>query len=159
MQNELIAVGEVYHIYNRGVTRKRIFNCARDYRRFEEKMVMFQRLYGVIIYAYCLMPNHFHLVMGVAKEAFAMGKFMFSLQSSHAQFFNKKYSGSGHVLQSRYKGKWVNSDTQLQTLISYVLNNPVRKGLVKAARDWPYSAICEPELLRNLGVYIKKEDL
>ena len=95
------------------------------------------RGYAVTLHAYCLMPNHVHLVLRTAEASLA--RFMQSLQQSYTQRFNRRYGQVGHVFQGRYKALLCETDEYLVTLVRYVHLNPVRAGLAARAEDYPYS--------------------
>jgi hypothetical protein len=88
-------------------------------------------------YAYCLMPNHVHLVVRTVDATLA--RFMQGLQQSYTQRFNRRHGQVGHVFQGRYKAVLCGTDEYLVTLVRYVHLNPVRAGLVARAEDYPYS--------------------
>ena len=136
----------VYHIYNRGIDRIPIFRDDYDYRYFLEKIRQLllkekkildeegnikyvlpnKRYLGkqINIYAYCLMPNHFHLVIKQLPNR-AIVKFMRSLSTSYAMHFNSKYNKSGRLFQGVYRAVLIQTDMQLSTTLDYIHNNPL----------------------------------
>jgi REP element-mobilizing transposase RayT len=129
----------VYHVYNRGVIKLPIFREKKDYEFFMNKIDIFKRKYFIKIFSYCLMPNHFHILCLAEKEGMDISKFMKSLQLSYALHFNKKYNRVGHLFEATYKRKLIYNYRYLSNIVLYIRNNPVRKGFVKHANDWPYS--------------------
>lgn len=140
MRIPFIKTSVIYHIYNRGVSRNEIFRKKSDYRRFTAKIKFYSDKNSVKVIAYCIMPNHFHLLLYTKKEAENISQFMKNIQQSYAMYYNYKYKHSGHVFQGSYKNKVVDKPLSLHRVINYILQNPVRKGLVKEPGDWRYSA-------------------
>lgn len=139
MKRKNMHTKKVYHVYNRGAFRRTLFLNRANYFYFMEKIEKFKKQYSINVLSYCLMPNHFHLLICAFENSFDISHFMKSLQHSYALHFRKLYNSSGHVFESRYKHKLIRGPFHLSTIIEYIRNNPVRKGLVKRAEDWPYS--------------------
>jgi putative transposase len=95
---------------------------------------------------FCLMPNHFHLVLEPTHEN-ALSQFMQWLLTSHVRRYHKHYGSSGHVWQGRFKSFAVQRDEYLITVLPYVLQNPVRAGLSSKALDWRWSSLRQPQLI------------
>ena len=134
----LFAPGILYHVIVRGNQRQKTFLKDRDYRVYLERLAHYRRKYGVTIYAYCLMPNHVHLLLECSKTPLA--KYMQGLQQSYTQYFNRTYQKSGHLFQSRYKAILCQKDAYLLELVRYIHLNPVRSKLVGRSDRYPYSA-------------------
>lgn len=139
--------GEFYHIYNRGNSKQIIFKDDFDYQRFQillylsnstkyfkvenlrrEKTNFFeadraQQL--VAIGAYCLMPNHYHLLLTPLVED-GVSLFMKKLGTGYSMFFNKRYDRTGTLFEGRYKSQWADSDEYLKYLYSYIHLNPMK---------------------------------
>ena len=135
--------GGIYHIYNRGTLAMNIFRNDRDYKRFVAKLFYYQVEFDVEVLVYCLMPNHFHLVLkepevGSSDKMSNISYFMRSLMNAYVKYFVAKYNHSGNVLQGRYKCKYVDKDSYYVQLRDYVLDNPVRCGLVSKRSEWKY---------------------
>lgn len=139
VKKRLLSAKTIYHVYNRAIFQQCLFRKKEDYYRFMNKISVFARKYSIEILTYCLMPNHFHLLLYGHQSASDISKFMKSLQLSHALYFKKKYNSSGHVFESSYKCKPVRDPIYLSKIISYIKNNPVRKNLVNNSNDWQYS--------------------
>jgi len=139
MRNPPICSNVVYHIYNRGVSKRKIFLMDDDYRFFMYKLSFYNKKYLINLISFCLMPNHFHLLLYTEDEKENISKFMKGLQLSYAFYYNKKHDHSGHVFQGKYKNKVVNHPLYMDKITKYISENPVRKKLVKAAKEWPYS--------------------
>jgi putative transposase len=114
--------GAYYHIYNRGVNKRDIFLDHTDYTTFMKQADLNSH---VSIVAYCLMPNHFHLLVQNGTER-GIEKFMRSLGTRYAMFFNKKYNRTGHLFQERYRAALIKTDRQFATTVHYIHDNPYR---------------------------------
>lgn len=113
-----------YHIINRGNHRDVVFKNSSDCEIFIEKLVEFTELYDVVIYSYCLMPNHFHLQIRTRHPN--LSKFMQSFLTSFTINMNRKYQSSGHLFQGRYKAQLVESVLYKNELSRYIHLNPVK---------------------------------
>jgi REP element-mobilizing transposase RayT len=132
-----------YHIYNRAVSKQLIFKDDTDYRFFMYKIGFFKKVHRIEIVIYCILPNHFHLLLKSDHDPESISKFMQSIQKSYAQYFNKKYKHSGHVFESRFCHKEIITNSGLYKVKKYILNNPVEAGLVNKYYEWPYYWICQ----------------
>jgi REP element-mobilizing transposase RayT len=128
--------GAIYHVFNRGNGGKDIFIDALDYHRFLDELCALKAR-GLVIHAYCLMPNHFHLVAEV--DEVPMARWMHRLQTAYARYFNYRRNGFGHVFQSRHQANLCDSDAYFKNAVAYVHLNPVSAGLVAAPEDWRWS--------------------
>ena len=133
----VIAPGLLYHVIVRGNQRRKTFLGDEDYRAYLERLGRYRRRYDYTVHAYCLMPNHVHLLL--ESSAHPLGKFMQGLQQSYSQYFNSKHRKVGHVFQGRYKAIVCQRDAYLLELIRYIHLNPVRAGMVKDPGRYPYS--------------------
>jgi REP element-mobilizing transposase RayT len=127
-----------YHIILRGNEKKDIFLNSRDKERFLEILDTTKRKYNFLIYAYCLMDNHLHLI--IYDNGNDISLIMKSLNVSYAMYYNKKYKRVGHLFQDRYKSEIVDNDSYLLELSKYIHNNPVKAGIVKDAIDYKWSS-------------------
>jgi putative transposase len=137
-----IQPGSVQHIVNRGNDKKVIFPEPVDYGSFLALLREARERFDVQLYAYCLMPNHFHLVVRVANLK-AVSAYMHFVQGVHACDLRRcgRSRGHGHVFQRRYWNKPVEGDGYLMTVMKYVEANPVRAGLVDWAEKWEWSSL------------------
>ena len=129
----------IYHVLNRGNGKQKVFHKEQDYKAFVDLMKEAETHYSVKIFAYCLMPNHFHIILMPLKGE-ELSKWMQWLMTSHVRRYHKHYETSGHIWQGRFKSFIVQEDNYLLTVIRYVEGNPVRAGLVGSARDWLWSS-------------------
>src|SRR5262245_8500180 len=91
----------IYHVMARGNRREAVFLDAQDYTWYLHRLARYRKEYGVTVHAYCLMPNHVHLVVRTGVEP--LDRFMQGLQQSYTQRYNRRYEQVGHVFQGRYK--------------------------------------------------------
>lgn len=134
-----LADGYTYHILNRGNGKQKIFHKDQDYEAFIELMRKAKERNPLNVWAYCLMPNHFHIVANAIKGE-DVSKCMQWLMTSHVRRYHKHYGTDGHVWQGRFKSFVVQEDEYLSTVLRYVEGNPVRAGLIKFAKDWAWSS-------------------
>ena len=135
-------IGGVYHIINRGNMRMQVFNDKDDYDYFLELLQIAKKRENIEIHAYCLMPNHFHLLLSPKQEK-SLSRFMQWLSTSHVRNYHKKNRTSGHIWQGRYKSFIVQKDIYYLTLLKYIEANALRAKLVKQAQDWKYGSLYE----------------
>ena len=134
------AGGIVFHVLNRSARRSRLFYKPEDYVAFEVILAVALRKFRVRLLAYCVMPNHWHLVLW--PEGSDLPRFMHWLTLIHARQWHEANGthGSGHVYQDRYRAIPVQDDRHLLTLIRYVERNPLRAHLVDRAEQWQWSS-------------------
>jgi putative transposase len=129
-----------YHVLNRGNGRARIFHKDGDYEAF---VALFERACERLpmrMLAYCLMPNHFHLVLWPREDG-DLSRWMQWLLTAHVRRYHRHYHGSGHVWQGRFKAFPIEQDEHLLTVLRYVERNPLRAGLVERAEEWQWSSL------------------
>jgi REP element-mobilizing transposase RayT len=132
-----IEIAGYYHVINRGVEQRVIFKEAEDYEKFEALLCTYAPSYGVTIHNYCLMSNHYHLLIEI-KEG-TLSKYMRQINMNYAIYFNKKYKRSGHLWQGRFKSWYVTDEAYLYTLILYIEQNPLKANMVKSVDEYLYS--------------------
>jgi putative transposase len=130
--------GAVYHITSRGNARENIFLDEGDRARFLEVLADVVDRYDWICHAYCLMTNHYHLLIETPDAGLSQG--MQLLNGVYTQWFNRRHDRVGHLLQGRFKAILVEKESQLLELARYVVLNPVRAKMVRSVRDWPWSS-------------------
>lgn len=134
-----LADGAVYHALNRGNGRQEVFHGSQDYEAFSDLMKEAKGRYSLKIYAYCLMPNHFHMVLRPTYGE-ELSRWMQWLMTSHVRRYHRQYKTSGHVWQGRFKSFIIQEDSHLLTALRYVEGNPLRAGMVSSAKDWLWSS-------------------
>ncbi len=128
----------IYHVIQRGNEKKSIFLSDEDRSRFIEILVNMKKKYNFLLYAYCLMDNHVHLI--IDDNGNDISKIVTSINISYAQYFNRIYSRCGHLFQDRFKSEMVNNDAYLFELSRYIHNNPVKAGIVKKPQEYLWSS-------------------
>lgn len=137
--NHLLSVREYFHIYNRGVNRERIFFEERNYEFFLQRIKKYLDHSKLTLLVYCLMPNHFHLLLRQDRPN-ALSEFMGNLSKSYAKAINKHLNRSGHLFEGKYKLKHIDDDTYLLHLSRYIHLNPVAARLVILPEQWKFSS-------------------
>jgi len=132
----------VYHVINRGNGGQVVFHKGKDYEAFIGIMEEAKVNYSVKVFAYCLMPNHFHMVL-MPDKAEHLSKMMQWVMTSHVRRYHRHYGTSGHIWQGRYKSFLIQKDSHLLAVLRYVESNPLRAGLVNSAKDWLWSSYLE----------------
>ena len=140
--------GEYYHIYNRGNSKQRIFHNDEDYKRFIELLYIsnsninfnlfdLKRNFHFNVFsvenknrivalgAYCLMPNHFHLLITQIEEG-GITKFMQKLSTAYSMYYNRKYRRTGSLFEGKFKSEHINKERYLKYIFSYIHLNPVK---------------------------------
>ena len=134
----------VYHVYNRRVEKRCLFETDADYGEFLRLVRCAKQKYPVRLHAYCLMTNHWHLALS-AERTSAISRFLGWLTGEHARYyrFGTGTVGLGHVYQGRFEHIPVDGVVQYVRLIRYIEANPVAAGLVSRAQDWRWSSLQE----------------
>jgi len=153
--------GEFYHVYNRGVEKRVIFLDRQDYEHLRELLYVMNSTQPIVlrdihqevlstyeydrggtlvaIGAYCLMPNHFHVLASPLVEH-GLSTFMTKVGTSYAMYFNKKYQRTGTLFEGKFKTQWVDDDRYFKYLYAYIHLNPVK--LLQS--DWKERGIADP---------------
>ncbi len=128
----------LYHVTSRGNGRQKIFLSEQDNREFLELFGKTLKHFNWICHAFCLMENHYHLVIETPNANLSKG--MHHLNATYCQAHHKKHDTVGHLFQGRFKAIVVDRESYLLELARYVVLNPVRAGLVAQPEDWPWSS-------------------
>lgn len=130
--------GALYHITSRGDRREDIYVDDADRVGFLQLLGEVCDRFNWACHAYCLMSNHYHLLVETHEPTLAKG--MRQLNGVYTQRFNRRHHRVGHVFQGRYKAILVHKESYLLELARYIVLNPVRAAMVRSARDWPWSS-------------------
>jgi len=147
-KNPPLLPGNYYHFYNRGVNRQLIFLHKDNWRFFLQRMRQYFIPEIIIILAYCLMPNHYHLLVYLRGEDVG-NKVMQPFGTSYVKAVNRQQKRVGPLYQGPFKARHVDSDVYLAHLTRYIHLNPVRARLVDHPADWPYSSYSDYIGTRN----------
>ncbi|HEY0668616.1 MAG TPA: transposase [Sphingobacteriaceae bacterium] len=147
--------GSYYHLYNRGHNKEKIFFEEENYiyflNRFKKHV-----LPHIDVFAYCLMPNHFHFFIRI-NNASAFEKGIKNFFISYAKSINKKYDRVGSLFQGRYKSIEITSDSYYTRIITYIHQNPFVAGLVNSMDEYKYSSY--PAYLSELPSTVKRTEV
>ena len=130
--------GALYHITARGNAKKNIFKDSQDRKTFLEYFSNVIERHHWLCHAFCLMDNHYHLLIEVQCPTLKKG--MRDLNGSYSQAYNRRHSRVGHLFQGRYKAIIVQKESYLLELSRYIVLNPVRARMVHSAEEWPWSS-------------------
>lgn len=130
--------GGLYHVTSRGDRRENIYENDEDREKWLDDLGNTCRRFNWRCHAYCLMDNHYHIVIETAEANLSKG--MRQLNGVYTQFYNRQHGRVGHVFQGRYKGILVERDEYLLELARYVVLNPIRASMVKNIKDWKWSS-------------------
>ncbi len=139
-QSRLDYCGCLYHLINRGIERRKIFNDKSDYQFFIDCLAQIIGEGGYHCYGWVLMPNHFHLM--VERGVVPISRLMSRLCTRYAGYFNRKYRRSGRLFQNRYKAIICDKDSYAKELVAYIHLNPLRANMVKTLNElegYPWS--------------------
>ena len=129
-----------YHVLNRGNGRAEVFHKPEDYYAFAEAIAQASARLPMRVLGYCLMPNHFHLVLQPWGDG-DLGRWMQWLLTTQVRRYRRHYGSSGHVWQGRFKAFPTQDDDHLMTVLRYVERNALRAGLVTRAEAWPHGSL------------------
>lgn len=169
MRKEPIVTGEYYHIYNRGVDKRDIFNDLKDLERFKESIKQFNQIEGigslemlnksvraldshfklkseplVAIVAFCINPNHFHFMLKQLVDG-GIAKFMQKILGGYTYYFNQKHQRSGSLFQGTFKSKLVQSDEYLRKIFAYTNKNYAVHNIPKSKLSFIFASDLEYE--------------
>lgn len=134
-----VALGYPHHITQRGNNRNKVFFDDADHVAYLDALTHYSQEYQLDIWAYCLMPNHIHiLAVPHAPEGLARGIGMTHLR--YSRYFSRRHFRSGHIWQNRFHSCIVDTDAYLWAVVRYIENNPVKAGLTKTALDYRWSS-------------------
>ncbi|MFA5199972.1 MAG: transposase [Candidatus Omnitrophota bacterium] len=143
-----------YHIITRGNQKQTVFKEVADYQKYLLLLIRYKNKFKFKLYAFCLMPNHIHLLMEVQKSN-RLNKIMRGVNLGYTLYFNRKYKKVGHLWQDRFKSKIIEKDAYLLECIKYIENNPIRSSLVNSINEYPWSSynFKENNILDDLFVF------
>ena len=134
-----MGAGYPHHIIERGNNRERVFRDPTDYEKYFFFLSKYSEEKEVPVLAYCLMPNHIHLLVRPSDEE-ALAKIMQGITLCYSKYFNEANGRTGRLWECRYHSTVIDGDRYLWTVSRYIENNPVRAGIVKRPEEYPYSS-------------------
>ena len=166
---EPLICGKVYHIYNKSVGEERLFKTDKDYVFFLKKLKRFI-LPISDLYAYCLIPNHFHLFLKIKnydnipdlkndeKETEYLTQIFTNFFISYSKSFNNAHNRLGRLLLQPFKRKLVEDEDYYAYLVAYIHRNPIHHGLVSNFSDWKYSSY-NSFIFKKQNIEIEREEV
>lgn len=130
--------GAMHHGMNRGYEGRPIFKEKTDKEVFIDLLEKVQGLTKISLYAYCIMENHYHLLFQNSSNRLA--DFFKQLNGRYGSYFRQRHGGRGYVFQGRYKSTLIQNEAYLMLCLAYLLNNPVKANMAKAAKEYPWSS-------------------
>lgn len=130
--------GAVYHVIQRGNNGELVFERRSDKQYLIDQLYKAAAVYGVEIFAFVIMSNHFHLAIRASTEP--LSKVMHRINTSYSVYYNKSKDRSGHVFGGRYKALPVKDDRYMVALIKYIHRNPIRAGICVNVTEYPWSS-------------------
>lgn len=131
--------GLIYHVINRGNNRQDVFHQPADFEAFLHALADLKERKPFELYGYCLMSNHFHLLLRPSGAA-SVSRIVQSLLVSHTARYHRHFRSGGHVWQGRFKSPVIQHDEHLLTVLRYIEANPLRARLVRSAENYPWSS-------------------
>ena len=128
----------IYHIMLRGINKQNIFEDEEDKLRFIDTLGYYKEKSHYVIYGYCLMDNHVHLLIQEMDDP--ISKIIKRISSSYVYWYNKKYKRCGHLFQERFKSEAIETEAYLLTVLRYIHKNPVKAGVVKSEEEYFWSS-------------------
>jgi REP element-mobilizing transposase RayT len=149
--------GAFYHITARGNERGRIFLIERDFTRFLDRLEQVYERYGVVIHAYVLMSNHYHLLLETPRGNVTAA--LHDLNTAYTNYFNRRHDRVGHLFQGRYRAILVDKDNYLLELSRYIHLNPVRAGMVRRPEAYRWSSYSSYLYSGSSPQWLRREDV
>lgn len=136
----IVLPGYPHHVVQRGHNRQVVFAVPDDFRHYVDSLRELKDQFEVRVYAYCLMTNHVHLLLAPGDQASGLGRLMKALAARTTRYRNRLERRSGTLWEGRYKSSLVETDRYLLACCRYIELNPVRAGIVRRSRDYPWSS-------------------
>jgi len=147
--------GALYHVTSRGNARNKIYSDDQDRENFLETLGAVVERYNWFCHAYCLMDNHYHLMIETPEANLSIG--MRQLNGVFTQHYNRRHCATGHLFQGRFKAILVQKESYLKELSRYVVLNPVRAKMVKDPVSWRWSSYCATVGIRKKPDFLKTD--
>ncbi|MEL7568271.1 MAG: transposase [Dehalobacterium sp.] len=131
----------IYHIMLRGINRQDLFEDDEDREKFMETLALYKGKSEYVVYAYCLMNNHVHILVKEVKEPLSL--IMKRISSSYVYYYNRKYNRCGHLFQERYKSETVEDERYFLTVLRYIHQNPIKANMIKNLEEYKWCSYIE----------------
>ena len=128
-----------HHIVNRGIEKRDVYRCDEDKEKFLQILCKACKVYKVNVHDYCLMDNHYHLLIQTTSENLSL--FMRQINSNYAIYFNKKYKRTGYLWQGRYRSWYIVDDEYLYSLFRYIEQNPIVAKMTDKVGEYPFTLL------------------
>lgn len=143
-----------YHVINRGNGKATVFHKQSDYFSFTEMMRQACARLPMRLVSWCLMPNHFHLVLWPYENG-DLSRWMQWLMTCHVRRYHRHYDSSGHIWQGRFKAFPIQEDGHYLTVLRYIEGNPLRANLVQLAENWEWSSLYLHGIVTAIGFFCR----
>lgn len=140
-RKERITEPGFYHVISRGVEKRNVFLKPSDYYIFLDILVLVFKKSRVILHTYCLMTNHYHLLLETTENN--ISDIMRQVNSLYSIYFNKKYERTGHLWQGRFKSYYLYDETHFWVVAKYIERNPIKAAMVSQVQDYKYQSFFE----------------
>ncbi|MBC2717498.1 MAG: hypothetical protein HF978_19505 [Desulfobacteraceae bacterium] len=151
----IIYPGAFYHVTSRGNERKNIFKSKKDREQFLEYLASAYLRYDAVIHTYCLMDNHYHLLLETPSAN--LSQIMRHINGAYTTYFNIKRKRAGHLFQGRFKAILVDKDAYAKELSRYIHLNPIRAKIVEVPEEYEWSSYQYYIGLKKSPVWLKKD--
>ncbi|AJQ26190.1 transposase [Pelosinus fermentans] len=131
----------IYHLILRGINKQTIFENDEDRQKFIETLGYYKMVSNYMLYGYCLMDNHIHLLIRENEES--ISQVIKRISSSYVYWYNQKYERCGHLFQERFKSEVIETDAYFLMALRYIHQNPIKAGIVKDIRKYLWSSYHE----------------
>ena len=147
--------GALYHVTSRGNEQKDVFKSRRDREQFLSYLESAVERYGAVVHAYCLMSNHYHLLLETPEGN--LSRIMRHINGAYTTYFNVKRKRHGHLFQGRYKAILADADAYATELSRYIHLNPVRAGAAVRPEDYEWSSYRQYIGLAKTAIWLKTD--
>ncbi len=137
----------IYHIINRGVEKRNIYLEPQDYEFFLDLVLKCSKDYDITIHAFCLMTNHYHLLLET--KEINLSKATQFINEKYSKYFNKKYIRSGHLWQGRFKSYALYDDAHFWIVVKYIERNPIKANMVNEVSNYKYQSFFQWKYKEN----------
>ena len=127
----------VYHVINRGNNKQTLFRDEKDYIKFKRIVAFYKKKFQFQLFHYCLMVNHFHLLLRIGKAG-TLPRMMQGISQTYAKYHRERYGNVGYLFQGRYKSMFIEKDEYLLECGRYIERNPLRAGLVSELSEYKW---------------------